>query len=502
MSTESAYDLLPDSALLCRVIPRLFSPAECAALLAEPQRRAFASSAANYPTYYRNNERCVVDDAALAARLLARAAPYLPATLPATDAPATADWELLGVNSRIRFCRYAAGQYFHRHLDGVHHVSPTVQSRLTFMVYLNDARTFGGGRTLFFRDQYTPEIWAAYHPQQGDLIVFDHQIWHEGEELSAGEKFVLRSDLLYQQPAPAAAPGFAAVHLGYIWQLCPLGPLLLSAGRDQVIRVWDAAGCCRQELRGHQGSVLALARLTADTFVSGSRDQQVRIWQRGAAGAFGRSAPLPLHQGAVLALARLADDTFASAGADALVHIVDTQGQVRRTLRGHTDWVWQVVVLSADVLATSSEDGSIRCWHWPSGRELLRLPGLVSVLSLAYDAPRRQLVSGNLHGEIRVYELGADFTTATLRACWAAHRGLVRTLLPLPGGRLASGGEDSCVRVWDPATGRAPAEHPHQNFVQALALDAAGQLLSASYDGSIRRWPLPEAAPAAPPPGC
>lgn len=490
MSPISAYDLLPDSPLLCRVIPRLFTPDECAALLS---RRAFASSAGNYPTYYRNNDRCVVDDEALAARLLARAAPYLPATLPAASAEPGAAWQLLGVNRRIRFCRYAAGQFFHRHLDGVHHVSATVQSRLTFMVYLNDATEFEGGRTLFFRDQHTSAIWAEYHPQQGDLIVFDHQLWHEGEELRAGEKYVLRSDLLYQQAAASApVPTFATAHLGYIWQLCPLGPLLLSAGRDQVIRAWDAAGRCRQQLRGHHSSILALARLTDASFVSGSRDQQVRVWTRAADGTFQPGPPLHLHQAAVLALARLSDDTFASAGGDALVHVSTSAGQVLRTLRGHRDWVWQVLPLTAEVLATSSEDGSIRLWHWPSAQELLQLPGTASVLSLAYDAAGRQLSSGNLRGEISVYELAPDFSAATLCTRWPAHQGLIRTLLLLPDGRLASGGEDNHVRIWEPASGRRLAEYRHQNFVQALTRSPDGrQLLSASYDGSIGRWPMP-----------
>jgi predicted 2-oxoglutarate/Fe(II)-dependent dioxygenase YbiX len=482
------YDLLPDSPLYCRVVPGLFSPAECRELLA-PAQPQFGSSAGLYPTYYRNNDRYVVDDAALAAQLLARAAPYLPAQLPATDA--AGPWALLGVNPRLRFCRYQPGQYFHRHLDGVHHAAPAVESRLTFMVYLNDAADFVGGRTLFFRDQTSPEVWAAYEPRLGDLIVFDHQLWHEGEELQAGEKYVLRSDLLYARAgaATAAADG----HRGYIWQLCPLTPQeLLSAGRDQTIRVWDAAGHCRQQLRAHSHSILALGRLDADRFLSGSRDQRVVLWQRGADGNFAVRYALTAHQGAVLALARLDADTFASAGADHLVHVyASATGQRQHTLRGHQDWVWQVLPLAPEVLATSSEDGSIRLWHWPSEQLLDTLPGAESLPSLAYRPESRELISGSLSGQISVHPLTAAGAPAGPARRFQAHQGLVRALLPLPGGLLASGGEDNCVRIWHLATGACRAEYRHDNFVQALARAPDGQLLSASYDGTIRRWPLP-----------
>lgn len=50
---------------------------------------------------------------------------------------------------------------------------------LTFMVYLNSAAgNFVGGRTLFYKSMTDKEILAEYTPHQGDLIIFDHNIWH------------------------------------------------------------------------------------------------------------------------------------------------------------------------------------------------------------------------------------------------------------------------------------------------------------------------------------
>jgi hypothetical protein len=137
-SVPLAVNLVPGSKLLCVVVPGAFSPATCEELLAPALSAGFRAASTHYPTYYRNNERLVVDNEQLAAHLFATIQPVLPAELPAEE-PGAAPWRLRMLNTRLRFCRYAAGQYFHRHLDGVYHQSDTVQSRLTFMIYLNDA---------------------------------------------------------------------------------------------------------------------------------------------------------------------------------------------------------------------------------------------------------------------------------------------------------------------------------------------------------------------------
>lgn len=68
------------------------------------------------------------------------------------------------------------------------------------MIYLNSAvGNFTGGRTLFYNNMTTKEILAEYVPKQGDLIIFDHNIWHEGEKLDSGQKFVMRSDFIYER---------------------------------------------------------------------------------------------------------------------------------------------------------------------------------------------------------------------------------------------------------------------------------------------------------------
>lgn len=51
-------------------------------------------------------------------------------------------------------------------------------------------------------------------------------------------------------------------HRGSVLSLCSLGGLLLSGGRDNIIRVWDIdALVCRRTLAGHRDDVMCIAGL-------------------------------------------------------------------------------------------------------------------------------------------------------------------------------------------------------------------------------------------------
>ena len=187
------------------LIPGALTRAECAALIDEV-KSGFQACGSSYPSSYRTNDRQVIDDPGRAGRLLERLRPHLPLH--------HRGGRLVGINSRLRCCRYRPGQSFSRHLDGVHHRSETVRSALTFMIYLNDAAAFSGGDTRFFASRTSEEVTRRVTPAAGTLIVFDHDLWHDGAVVTDGVKYILRSDLLYEFPL-AAQHGDG--HRGYIW---------------------------------------------------------------------------------------------------------------------------------------------------------------------------------------------------------------------------------------------------------------------------------------------
>ncbi len=71
------------------------------------------------------------------------------------------------------------------------------------------------------------------------------------------------------------------------------------------------------------------------------------------------------------------------------------------------------------------------------------------------------------------------------------HRAGVNTVLHITGNRVASGGDDFAVRLWDLRTGVSAEFAGHQGKVMDLAVSKERDLLaSASWDGTIRFWSL------------
>lgn len=132
----------------------------------------------------RNNVRVMIDDQRRAADIWSRLAPELPTTFEGRRP--------VGLNERLRFYRYGAGQFFAPHTDGCHRRDNGEESLLTLMIYLNGG--IHGGETAFEHVYITPE--------PGLALVFDHYLLHEGAPVLAGFKYVLRSDIMFA-PTPA-----------------------------------------------------------------------------------------------------------------------------------------------------------------------------------------------------------------------------------------------------------------------------------------------------------
>jgi hypothetical protein len=180
------------------VVRGFLAPSECERHIARSESEGYGDAPINtfagpvVNKRMRNNERVMLDDPALAAELWERLQPFVP--------PRRGRWKAVGLNERLRFYRYDPGQLFDWHFDGSFERSPTEVSALTFMVYLNGG--FTGGATEFdFRftlgDQ-DPSWLTSIVPETGMALVFVHRILHQGAAVTAGRKYVLRSDVMYR----------------------------------------------------------------------------------------------------------------------------------------------------------------------------------------------------------------------------------------------------------------------------------------------------------------
>jgi prolyl 4-hydroxylase len=174
----------------------LLSDEECAASIARSEGMAYERGTVGGEVVdsARNNERVLFDDPALADEMYRRIFAELPSTIEGDV--------LVGFNERWRFYRYGPGQAFTPHRDGRHtRFKAREESRLTFMVYLND--DVEGGETRFFRgmaEALSGAPWLTVSPRRGTALIFEHALWHEGAVVRAGRKYVLRTDVMYGRP--------------------------------------------------------------------------------------------------------------------------------------------------------------------------------------------------------------------------------------------------------------------------------------------------------------
>jgi hypothetical protein len=135
-------------------------------------------------------------------------------------------WRLSSLNPCFRLCKYLPSGHFGPHYDADFVLDPIDHRSLkTFMIYLNssvgssssgheveeaDEGGFVGGETnfcsshdLFYDSERgiycspSSSIISSLTPQTGDCLVFDHRLLHEGAQVIKGEKFILRSDVMY-----------------------------------------------------------------------------------------------------------------------------------------------------------------------------------------------------------------------------------------------------------------------------------------------------------------
>ncbi len=130
----------------------------------------------------RNNERLLFKDEYLAKQIWSKIAPFVNKDIE--------DYFPIGVNELFRIYKYSVGERFKMHRDGSFQRNNQEKSFYSLLIYLND--DFEGGQTAF-KNGITVE------PKTGQALVFHHPIKHEGKILTEGNKYVLRTDIMFKK---------------------------------------------------------------------------------------------------------------------------------------------------------------------------------------------------------------------------------------------------------------------------------------------------------------
>lgn len=203
------YDIpfLPGAFVLSDVL----TAAECSQLLALSSQIGFVPDAVDGIDNFN-----MLAHASILDPVYERCRPLLPQHLNVKGRKRT----LAGINARLRFFRYAADSVYRPHIDGGWPGSGLKDdtgeftddyfgdrhSQFTFLVYLND--DFDGGNTTFYSPKEGSGLlqWGGIdarrvQPRMGCVLVFPHGTFeapvHEGSATTRGQKFVIRTDVLY-----------------------------------------------------------------------------------------------------------------------------------------------------------------------------------------------------------------------------------------------------------------------------------------------------------------
>jgi len=182
MNTPLDVEFRYENEPLLWAIDDVYSQEECRVFIKKIESSE-PTLATNNPTF-RDQDRVMLDVPEIADDLFNRIKDNLPKRM--------GEFELLGLNERLRFYRYRTGQGFSAHMDHWYQANDTDISLLTVLVYFNN--DFAGGQTRFME-----QIDKVVEPEPGKVAIFQHKLRHEGCIVSSGVKYALRADVMYRK---------------------------------------------------------------------------------------------------------------------------------------------------------------------------------------------------------------------------------------------------------------------------------------------------------------
>jgi WD40 repeat protein len=159
---------------------------------------------------------------------------------------------------------------------------------------------------------------------------------------------------------------------------------------------------------------------------------------------------------------------------------------LRKTLDGHTNYVWDVVITpDGRRVLSASNDTTVRMWDVASGNHLATFSGhQAAVCSVAVSAAGRSVAAGAMDGSVLVWEL-----TSTAQRCRLEHGAAdAKVGWGLKEDDLLTGGADGVLRIWKiPSCRETRAIRAHEApILKVVFLDDGDRLVSISADKTIR----------------
>lgn len=250
--------------------------------------------------------------------------------------------------------------------------------------------------------------------------------------------------------------------------------LLVGAGRDSFIHVWDVATGEELFRRPHDASKVAISadgRLVA----SGDREGLVRLWSI----EDGREFPSWKLTSGIKILRFMPENRLLAASDDA-IHISAVDGTQQPAVIQATGIRQTRFSAAAGLIATLDEKRIVQIWDADTAQQLTLMVPEESVRDFAFDDSGRFLAASGRDGFVSVWDLSP---MTALR-----HTGPVTGLAISPDGRrLVSSGRDGTTRIWDIAQSAQLEMFDHGDRVNSVAFSPDGAWFAAGDSGGMAR---------------
>lgn len=278
-------------------------------------------------------------------------------------------------------------------------------------------------------------------------------------------------------------------HDNFISSVCTLPPsenyphgLIVTGGNDSKINAYTLESPMPvYTLKGHTGTVCALASGKFGTLVSGSWDCTAKVWLNDRC-----VMTLDGHSAAVWAVALLpTQGLMLTASADKLIKLWKA-GKCERKFTGHEDCVRSLAVMSELEFLSASNDTTIRRWLI-TGECIQTFHGHTNFIYSVVLLPNNQgFVSCGEDRTVRVWMDGECKQTITLPAQ------SVWSVCSLPNGDVVAGASDGVARVFSSDPDRfadADAQALFERQLSSFSMPAKTQAF-----GDIKMEDLPDSS--------
>src|SRR5919199_425449 len=166
------------------------------------------------------------------------------------------------------------------------------------------------------------------------------------------------------------------------------------------------------------------------------------------------------------------------------------------TLKGHTQSIRSLAITpDGEILASGSDDKTIKIWQLATGQELCTLRGhSKAVCAIAISPDGEILASGSEDKTIKLWQLskGMQIGTLTLGNWFSKDSGCVYSVAMSPQEQmLASLDNSGTVKLWNLKTGQEIRRlQGDTSWINAIAISPTGQTLVTASGDSIQLWNL------------